>query len=490
MIIKLYFSDFFEVDPDLLENYGAFNVSLINDLPLFIDPFLLFNSSKEKYQELHTGIINYVKFLRDVSIDANLKPGLLRNWFIFSEVKQTWLGYSLVGNEGRGLGVDFAEALNRNLRTIFNNFGSEQITLSSHLEKLCLIKDGIGKDNISDFVTNLIKEFILEYTENFAVQHIKSSLRRRIKINKVKFNYQTRTWESRIFDLPFIMDDYVLLTPKEILTKDDTWISSTELKDRFLDIADAIPNDQLRDQVSDYFLQMLPDRPKRKEFHAAVIQTVDRYPEILDYYIRLKEETGYQAEEISKEKVEEIESLFIRHASDFVQNLAASTEFYKNPETSYNEALNRISYLKDVIENKDGYKIFYLESGTPIKREVYLQILFKLVWYGTIFDVNSEVNNGRGPVDFKISKGSKDKTLVEFKLASNSKIKQNLEHQVQVYEKANNTKKSIKVIIYFSEGEYRKIKSILNDLKLSDDSNIIIINARRDDKISASNVKN
>ena len=39
--MDIYFSDFFQVSPDILEKYGAFNVSLINDLPLFIDPFLL-----------------------------------------------------------------------------------------------------------------------------------------------------------------------------------------------------------------------------------------------------------------------------------------------------------------------------------------------------------------------------------------------------------------------------------------------------------------
>jgi len=45
--MNVYFSDFFNVDPDAIEEYGAFNISLINDLPLFIDPFLLFNSDKK-----------------------------------------------------------------------------------------------------------------------------------------------------------------------------------------------------------------------------------------------------------------------------------------------------------------------------------------------------------------------------------------------------------------------------------------------------------
>ena len=43
----VYFSDIFEIDEQILEEYGAFNISLVNDLPLFIDPFLLYASKKE-----------------------------------------------------------------------------------------------------------------------------------------------------------------------------------------------------------------------------------------------------------------------------------------------------------------------------------------------------------------------------------------------------------------------------------------------------------
>lgn len=98
-----------------------------------------------------------------------------------------------------------------------------------------------------------------------------------------------------------------------------------------------------------------------------------------------------------------------------------------------------------------------------------------------------DANNGRGPVDYAISKGIFDKTLVEFKLASNSKIKQNLAHQVKIYEEANDTKQSIKVILYFDDLEYLKVTQILKELKLDNDRNIILIDAGK--KESASNVK-
>lgn len=141
-----------------------------------------------------------------------------------------------------------------------------------------------------------------------------------------------------------------------------------------------------------------------------------------------------------------------------------------------------------MIENNDGYLLFYMK-GVPIKREKDLHILYRLTWFATNHDVNAEVNNGRGPVDYKVSNGVKDSTLVEFKLASNSKIRQNLEHQVEIYENANRTKNSIKVILYFSNSEFEATKRLLKELNLDASENIVLIDASKDTKTSASNVK-
>ena len=34
---KIYFNDFFDVSRTIIEDYGAMDISLLNDLPLFID---------------------------------------------------------------------------------------------------------------------------------------------------------------------------------------------------------------------------------------------------------------------------------------------------------------------------------------------------------------------------------------------------------------------------------------------------------------------
>ena len=98
------------------------------------------------------------------------------------------------------------------------------------------------------------------------------------------------------------------------------------------------------------------------------------------------------------------------------------------------------------------------------------------------------MNNGRGPVDYKISFGKNNSVLVEFKLASNSKLKQNLAKQIDVYKAASETDRAIKVIMYFTNKEYEKLCNILNELKLNDNDDIILIDARNN-KESASNVK-
>jgi len=501
--MNVYFSDFFNVSSDTIENYGAFNTSLINDLPLFIDPFLLFNSEKQEYQDLHSEILRYVAFLRDQSIAKNINDGLLKSWYCFPEVKQTWLGYSEVGNGGRGPGIEFARALNDNLNGIFSGFDKNTISRSSHLEKLCLIKENTGRDSISDFVTNLIKGFLLEYTQEFAKHFIDQSFLLEFTVRHVTFNYDTSTWNTKKFLLPAIgvsdtENDYVLLTPRDLLTKDDTWINRPDLVNQFNDVVTSVSNVELRSQLNFYFSQNLPKPeytkkgkekvPKKQDIVIAVNAVIHKFPELLDYYIKFKEDHGEEARSISEERVEEIYNLFVADLSNFIEGLAKETDFYDKGIDTLAESYERALFLKDFIENKDGYRIFYRKNDV-IRREADLQIMYRLTWFATFSDVTREANEGRGPVDFKISRGSKDKTLVEFKLASNTKLRQNLEKQVEVYKKAHDTDKAIKVIIFFSIEEEAKVKKTLEDLEIDNEKYVILIDARRDNKISASRVK-
>lgn len=481
--VKAFFSDIFGVDPEALQTYGALNISLVNDLPLFIDPFLLFNSTEPAYQELHAAMIQYLAFLRDRSVEGSINDGLLEAWFTFREVRQNWLGFSVTGNGGTGLGMDFARALHRNLNSIFIGFGKEKITKGTHIEKLCLIRDGVGRDNISDFTTNLIKDFLITYTERFATEHLEDSKCRIWSVEKTTFNYQTQTWSTRRARLPTFQNDFVILTPKDILTRDETWINRRDLIDSFHEIAQTIPNEALRAQIDNYFRQQLSRDAKEKEIRAAQAHTIEQFPVLIEQYIKEKEDHGDEALATSADEVASIETVFINGANTLIDELA-QTRFYDLATTTLEEARQRALFLKDVIENKDGYRALYYPNGDPISRESQLQVMYRLVWIGTASDINREVNNGRGPADFTVSRGAADKTVVEFKLAKNSKLEDNLMKQTEIYQRASDAQHKLKVIIYFNDAERQQVDDILDRLKLRDDPDVILIDAS--EKISAS----
>ena len=128
-------------------------------------------------------------------------------------------------------------------------------------------------------------------------------------------------------------------------------------------------------------------------------------------------------------------------------------------------------------------------GGKAIRREADLHVLYRLVWYGTRLDFGAEANDGRGPVDFKVSYGAKDKSLVEFKLAKNTQLKSNLQKQLEIYQKASEAQHGIKAIVYFSEEELDRVNEILDDIGLLGHKDVVLIDARADNKPSASKAK-
>jgi hypothetical protein len=485
--VDLYFSQFFDVDPTVLASYGAFDISVASDLPLFIDPFLLFNSSKKEYQELHEGIIKYLLFLRDKA-SSDLDPGLVASWFRFKEVKQNWLGFTLLGNGGHALGPKFAGALNDSLGRILKDFGAERVTKGTHLEKLALIKGGVGRDGISDFTTNLIKDYLLRYTETFAREHLRPAQCWEVMVQRARFNYTTESWETVRYFLPVLSNnpnDFVLLTPVDILTRDDTWISYPDMVHAFDHLPEAVPNPELRAQINNYFKSRLGRKPSEKERREAAQATLQRFPQLVDYYIKGKEDDGDRAESVSAERVTDARKVLVDQLKRAVAAFQSNTDFYKKPWTSYDEVLERVHTFKSYVEDQDGYRVIN-RLGKPFAQESEVQLFFGLIWCMTSFDVNREVNNGRGPVDFKVSYGAGDKSLIEFKLGSNSSLKRNLEKQVSIYEAANRTGKSVKVIVCYTKADQERVERILKDLKLQNEPSIVMIDARNDNKPSGS----
>lgn len=133
--------------------------------------------------------------------------------------------------------------------------------------------------------------------------------------------------------------------------------------------------------------------------------------------------------------------------------LETLTVFLENSKI-YNE---KDSY-EAVIRIIDNYK-HWIEycRGANVLAEVPSKTREKIVQYtlhGTAlnycqsnnWDISPEVDSGRGPEDFKISRGN-DKTVVEIKLTSNPNCVHGLEVQIEQYAKAENSKNKVFVLI-------------------------------------------
>ena len=489
---KVYFSDIFRVKHAVIEKYGALDISLVCDNPAFVDPFLIFANSK--YRNLHDFIVNYLRFLRSLALrEGQLSTGNFEHYYKFPEVKQAWLGYSVGSNNGLGLGKDFAQSLYKNLYKIFSHFGDEQITESSHLEKLCLVEEGVGVDKISDFTINLIKRYLLDYTQTFAKNNIDKKYLAEFSVRKVDFDFQKGIWTDERFVLPTLerenKKEFVLLIPREILTKEDTWISKNDFLKNDTAIFNTITNDELRTKVNKFFSENLaiklnkkkqPEKDySKKSKKNALEKTVWEFPEVLDYYIKYKEQNKDNA---LKYHIAEPE--FINFFSD-----AGTIKYELNkkkfkPLTSFDDCVSRILFFKQKIESNSNDLYF---KDKPLQ-ERHLRLMFKNVTFGSLFDYNSEVNNGRGPIDFIVSYGSADKTGLELKLASSTKLKQNLLNQGKVYAEDSNLKHVIKIIFYFSDLNLEQVNNILRQIgKSADNKEIFLIDCRKKD--SGSNQK-
>ena len=85
-----------------------------------------------------------------------------------------------------------------------------------------------------------------------------------------------------------------------------------------------------------------------------------------------------------------------------------------------------------------------------------------------------------------MSRGSADKSVVEIKLASNPHLRRNLERQVKVYKKSQRAHHALTAILFFSRSQEARVRSILKQVGLTGHEDIVLIDARADNKPSGS----
>lgn len=139
---------------------------LQEDIPLYIDPFLLWVSEDPAYRELHERLIGFFRVVAnkvhngDVSGAAQLLAGC-------EEQRALGLGYASGSKRGSNVGPKLiAEILrvHRDVPQLLNG----QIR---HMEELQLVVSGIAEDRVSDTSAAVLKDFFIHYSAQKATSH-------------------------------------------------------------------------------------------------------------------------------------------------------------------------------------------------------------------------------------------------------------------------------------------------------------------------------
>lgn len=186
------------IRPRLTDHFGIhksqaeldFAIQFLNeDLPLYLDPFLLWKSPSQQDQALHTSITNSFNYLNFLAKKG--KEDLAASILItLSECREVGLGLSR-SRRGSRIGTKQALEVLRLFKDIpeYSQFGF------SHFEVIQLYVSGISKDRVSDIACNYMKSFLVDYT-------VESSEELGIPLQAVTlpaiYNYRTNSLDESV----------------------------------------------------------------------------------------------------------------------------------------------------------------------------------------------------------------------------------------------------------------------------------------------------
>ena len=422
------FSEKFDVPANVLEQTGVFDVILDVDTRVFIDPALLelctepeFIHAKEKLERHFSNIIT---LLQHSSHDGDMYWKRANQLLTFRELSGTCFGYSQNGTFGNAIGQKLRNSILCTIKSLLDEGETDPVLF----ELLGVFQEGIGCDRVSDLITFILADDIFEYTQRV----VQAST---IQASTVLFK------EKEYFTC---INPYngkpLLLLPKAIL-------SPLPVADSFDDI-DFIcqENERVRKEINDYFdlgqkriitkAQILELMQNNSGFRKALVSTY-RSCQKVPYNFEVDPAGEYVWLPVSREYVEKYP-------------LSLKTMPLHTIEDVFTITKTICNHFKSLVEDHGLFKLLYDTNGAS-KHESAAQLLFYAIadsyCDANNIDLTKEGNNGRGPVDFKLSRGAKDKVVVETKLTSNSQLLHGFDIQLPIYMKQEKTKQAVYLII-------------------------------------------
>ena len=428
LIMPITFSEKFKVPKPVLDSTGVFDVILDVDTRVFIDPALLELCTEPEFENARSKVEGYfskiITLLRHSARRGDMFWKRANALLTFRELSGTCFGYSQSGTGGNAIGAVLRENILQTIKDLMTEGETDPVLF----ELLGVFQEGIGCDRVSDLITFILREEILQYTQRVVTMAGVPTITVRLG------QQQYLTCRNPYGEKP------LLLLPATIL-------SPLPIAESFDDIDQiCYENERVRQEINDYF----DFNKKRKLEKSQILTLMHNSPSF-----RLAMVTAYKtipknAYDFSCDPAGEY--VWLAAAREYVaQYPLALTDM---PLETVDDVLSvtRVicGHFKRLVEDNGLSKLLYDSNGEP-KHESAAQLLF----YGIAdsycdandIDLTKEGNNGRGPVDFKLSRGAKDKVVVETKLTSNAQLRHGIEVQLPIYMEQERTRQAIYLII-------------------------------------------
>lgn len=199
---------------DLPEDVPFLDVDVDNDNTIFLDPSAIRNAICPYGVRSQTRLVEFFDELirRRQSPDFVARSSGLSILQRMSEPGETRLGYSAAGTDGKGFGTGLGEVLWRELGSALC-----QNKALTRIEHLPLFLPGIDRDLISDMVTRILLDILVEYTQEMMLQYpelAQNTVTRKLMV----WDAQKLDWTHVHYELPFIGGKQLVLVPLEWVT--------------------------------------------------------------------------------------------------------------------------------------------------------------------------------------------------------------------------------------------------------------------------------
>jgi len=138
---------------------------LHEDIPLCVDPFLLWSSEKPEYQELHKRLLEFFHLVSHLvsSGDVTEAANLLARC---AEHPEIGLGYAGGSKRGSSIGPKLVA----DILQAHENVPQLAKAQLRHIEELQLVVPGVAEDRVSDIAISILMGFFIEFSQDQATQ--------------------------------------------------------------------------------------------------------------------------------------------------------------------------------------------------------------------------------------------------------------------------------------------------------------------------------